>query len=67
MFKLEVVDFAKEKWNREAARKFNVGETSETGMIVIQMKFFLVLSDLIVLFAYNEWYFAFHALFLYLW
>jgi transposase-like protein len=27
MFKLEVVDFAKEK-NREAARKFNVGETS---------------------------------------
>jgi transposase-like protein len=28
MFKLEVVDFAKEKGNREAARKFNVGETS---------------------------------------
>jgi hypothetical protein len=27
MFKLEVVDFAKEKGNREAARKFNVGET----------------------------------------
>jgi hypothetical protein len=28
MFKLEVVDFMKEKGNREAARKFNVGETS---------------------------------------
>jgi hypothetical protein len=28
MFKLEVVDFAKEKGNRVAARKFNVGETS---------------------------------------
>jgi transposase-like protein len=28
MFKLEVVDFANEKGNREAARKFNVGETS---------------------------------------
>jgi hypothetical protein len=28
MFKLEVVDFAKEKGNCEAARKFNVGETS---------------------------------------
>jgi hypothetical protein len=28
MFKLEVVDFAKEKGNREAARKFNVEETS---------------------------------------
>jgi transposase-like protein len=28
IFKLEVVDFAKEKGNREAARKFNVGETS---------------------------------------
>jgi hypothetical protein len=28
MFKLEVVDFAKEKGNREAARKFNAGETS---------------------------------------
>jgi hypothetical protein len=28
VFKLEVVDFAKEKGNREAARKFNVGETS---------------------------------------
>jgi transposase-like protein len=28
MFKLEVVDFAKEKGNLEAARKFNVGETS---------------------------------------
>jgi transposase-like protein len=28
MFKLEVVDFAKYKGNREAARKFNVGETS---------------------------------------
>jgi hypothetical protein len=28
MFKLEVVDFAKGKGNREAARKFNVGETS---------------------------------------
>jgi hypothetical protein len=28
MFKLEVVDFAKEKGNHEAARKFNVGETS---------------------------------------
>jgi transposase-like protein len=26
MFKLEVVDFVKEKGNREAARKFNVGE-----------------------------------------
>jgi hypothetical protein len=28
MFKLEVVDFAKEKGNLETARKFNVGETS---------------------------------------
>jgi hypothetical protein len=28
MFKLEFVDFAKEKGNLEAARKFNVGETS---------------------------------------
>jgi transposase-like protein len=28
MFKPEVVDFVKEKGNREAARKFNVGETS---------------------------------------
>jgi transposase-like protein len=28
MFKLEVVDLVKEKGNREAARKFNVGETS---------------------------------------
>jgi hypothetical protein len=28
MFKLEVVNFAKEKGNREAVRKFNVGETS---------------------------------------
>jgi hypothetical protein len=28
MFKLEAVDFAKEKGNREAARKFNVEETS---------------------------------------
>jgi hypothetical protein len=28
MFKLEVVDFAKEKGNREAVRKFNVEETS---------------------------------------
>jgi transposase-like protein len=28
MFKLEVVDFAKEKGNREAARKFTVGGTS---------------------------------------
>jgi hypothetical protein len=28
MFKLEVVDFAKEKGNHEAARKFNVVETS---------------------------------------
>jgi hypothetical protein len=28
MFKLEVVDFAKEKGNHEAVRKFNVGETS---------------------------------------
>jgi hypothetical protein len=60
MFKLEVVDFAKEKGNREAARKFNVGETSvwewrkEEVVIVIQMKIFLVLSDLIVLFAYNK-------------
>jgi hypothetical protein len=33
-------------------------------LIVIQMKILLVLSDLIVLFVYNEWYFAFHALFL---
>jgi hypothetical protein len=31
MFKLEVVDFAKEKGNREAARKFNVGDR-RTGM-----------------------------------
>jgi hypothetical protein len=28
MFKPEVVDFAKEKGNGEADRKFNVGETS---------------------------------------
>jgi transposase-like protein len=28
MFKLEVVDFAKEKGNCEVARKFNAGETS---------------------------------------
>jgi hypothetical protein len=28
MFKLEVVNFAKEKENCEAARKFNIGETS---------------------------------------
>jgi hypothetical protein len=28
MFKLEVVDLAKEKGNCEAARKFNVRETS---------------------------------------
>jgi hypothetical protein len=28
MFKLEVANFVKEKGNREAARKFNVGETS---------------------------------------
>jgi hypothetical protein len=28
MFKLETVNFVKEKGNREAARKFNVGETS---------------------------------------
>jgi hypothetical protein len=28
MFKLEVVDFAKEKGNCEAAWKFNVGQTS---------------------------------------
>jgi transposase-like protein len=28
MFKLEVVDFSKEEGNREAARTFNVGETS---------------------------------------
>jgi hypothetical protein len=27
-FKLEVVEFAKEKGNREAARNFNVGKTS---------------------------------------
>jgi transposase-like protein len=31
MFKLEIVDFAKEKGNREAARKFNVGG-QRTGM-----------------------------------
>jgi hypothetical protein len=31
MYKLEVVDFAKEKGNREAVRKFNVGETSVPG------------------------------------
>jgi hypothetical protein len=30
-FKLEVVDFAKEKGNREATRKFNVGD-QRTGM-----------------------------------
>jgi transposase-like protein len=29
MFKLKVVDFVKEKGNREAARKFKVGDTSE--------------------------------------
>jgi transposase-like protein len=34
MFKLEVVDFAKGKGNREAARKFNVGETSRAGLWV---------------------------------
>jgi transposase-like protein len=28
MFKLEVVNFAKENGNREAAKYFNVGETS---------------------------------------
>jgi hypothetical protein len=28
MIKLDVVDFVKTKGNREAARKFNVGETS---------------------------------------
>jgi hypothetical protein len=28
MFKLEVVDFAKEKGNRQAVRKFNVGEAT---------------------------------------
>jgi transposase-like protein len=28
MFKLEVVDFVKDKGNREASRKFNVEETS---------------------------------------
>jgi hypothetical protein len=28
IFKLQVVDFTKEKGNREAARKFNIGETS---------------------------------------
>jgi hypothetical protein len=28
MFQVEVVDFAKEKGNCEAARKFNIGETS---------------------------------------
>jgi hypothetical protein len=28
MFNLEVVDFVKEKGNCEAAKKFNVGETS---------------------------------------
>jgi transposase-like protein len=28
MFKLEVVDFTKEKGNCEAAKKFNFGETS---------------------------------------
>jgi Zn ribbon nucleic-acid-binding protein len=28
MFKLEVADFTKEKGNRKAARKFNVGDTS---------------------------------------
>jgi hypothetical protein len=28
IFKLKVVDFAKEKGNREASRKFHVGETS---------------------------------------
>jgi hypothetical protein len=32
MFKLEVVDFVKEKGNREAARKFNVGRDQSTGM-----------------------------------
>jgi transposase-like protein len=61
MFKLEVVDFAKEKGNREAARKFNVGETSvrewrkeEAAVKCLQMKIFLVLSDLIVLFAISK-------------
>jgi transposase-like protein len=52
MFKLEVVDFAKEKGNHEAARKFNVGETSirewrkEEAVISVYIKF--------VLFAYNK-------------
>jgi hypothetical protein len=61
MFKLEAVDFAKEKGNREAARKFNVGETSvqewrkeEVVVKCLQMKIFLVLSDLYVLFAYSK-------------
>jgi hypothetical protein len=36
-------------------------------LIVIQIKILLFLSNLIVLFAYNEWYFVLHALFLYLW
>jgi hypothetical protein len=61
MFKLEVVDFAKEKGTREAARKVNVGETSirewgkeEAVIKCSQMKIFLVLSDLIVLFAFSK-------------
>jgi transposase-like protein len=52
MFKLEVVNFVKEKGNREAARKFNVGETSvrewrkEKRSLSVYIKF--------VLFAYNK-------------
>jgi hypothetical protein len=34
MFKLEVADFAKEKGNRESARKFNVGETSTSFILL---------------------------------
>jgi hypothetical protein len=53
--KLEVVYFAKEKGNREAARKFNVGETS-----VWELR----KEEAVI--KYNKLYFTFHALFLYL-
>jgi transposase-like protein len=55
IFKLEFVDFVKEKGNCEAARKFNVGETS----IREWRKEEPVIK-------YNKLYFTFHALFLYL-
>jgi hypothetical protein len=55
MFKLEVVDFAKEKGNCEAARKFNVGGTS-----VLEWR----KEEAVI--KYNKLCFTFHALVLYL-